>query len=117
MKQYTSKIPADLLQGKSKAERWLYEQADVGRQQNEDLHAQGETVLLRLAENNDRLTAHAAKDEEIQGAIKKDLSIVNEKMKKFTDPKWVIGSIVTMLVPIVGVPILIELIKHYFLSK
>lgn len=59
---YKSDVPPELLEGKTVSEKWMFNQQSIQRQQNEHLAGQSETILKRLAENNDRLTAHEKED-------------------------------------------------------
>lgn len=78
MQLYKSDVPAELLEGKTASERWMFNQQSIQRQQNEHLAQQGETILTRLAENDNRLKAHEELD-------LKALSDVNEKVGKVSE--------------------------------
>lgn len=90
MKKLVSDVPFELLDGKPKDVQWMYNQQSIQRQQNEFISQQNETILTRLAENNDRLTAHEKEDLKALADLSGRIEVYDKLREKFSGAKVVV---------------------------
>jgi hypothetical protein len=83
MQTYKSDVPPELLEGKTASEKWMFNQQSIQRQQNEHLASQSETILKRLAENDDRLKAHEELDLKSLASLNEKVGSVSERIYTF----------------------------------